>query len=98
MSIRALVEQTKTKLLLSAKNSIKNIGYQVTRYRFQLLVSIVIIGVVTWFVVWFVATESTIYFWDYSEYWMKTRALADWAKQDLSSAIQGVIQSIRTDE
>lgn len=50
------------------------------------------------FVSWYVGSERTIYYWDNSAYWMKTRGLADWLRLDIISAIKGVLHSIRYDE
>lgn len=98
MGILAQMKRAMLILLVSAKYSIQIIGHRIIKYRLQLLASIGIIFVVTWFVVWFVTTESTIYFWDNSAYWMKTQGLADWINISLESAVRGVLHSMRYDE
>lgn len=98
MGILAQMKRAMLRLPVSAKYSIQIIGHRIIKYRLQLLASIGIIFVVTWFVVWFVTTESTIYFWDNSAYWMKTQGLADWINISLESAVRGVLHSIRYDE
>lgn len=68
------------------------------RYRYQLLLISIITVALLAFVVWYVLQQKTIFFWDNSAYWMKTRGLAEWIAISPQSAIIGIVESVRRDE
>lgn len=84
--------------MTDVKKKLVNIRRAIVDNRYQIMVIIIALAVVSVFVIWYVLHQHTVFFWDNSAYWMKTRGLTTWLETSTKAAIVGVIESIRYDE
>ena len=70
----------------------------VQEYKYPLLAASVMFSLLTIFVVWFVASEKTIYTWDFANYWRPAMDLSHQMRDSPIDALKTIIKRTRTDE